>query len=86
MKTISVDEFRANLDRYLVEVRTDDLLVMDHGRPVAWFRGVSQEMDEDSHYFADDLAFWEMIRERRKGEGIPWEEAKRQLDLLDTEA
>jgi len=41
-----------------------------------------QEGDED---WADELykspEFWKMIRERRREEGIPWDEAMRRLDL-----
>jgi hypothetical protein len=37
------------------------------------------------HYVAvssrDDVEFREMIRQRRREKGIPWEAAKKQLDL-----
>jgi hypothetical protein len=42
-------------------------------------------MDQPEASFDYDPLQWEMIRERRQGEGIPWEEAKRQLDLLDAD-
>ena len=40
-----------------------------------------ENAEVDSQEFADSEAFWKMIQERRQETGIPWEEAKKQLDL-----
>ena len=42
-----------------------------------------QEIDDEDRAYINDPAFWKMIEERRREPGIPWEEAKKQLDLDD---
>jgi len=81
MTLISVDEFRANLDRYLAAMDQGEVVLTRDGKPIAVLRAIQENGDEDSRAFAGSAEFWTMIHERRQEEGIPWEEARRQLDL-----
>jgi hypothetical protein len=59
---------------------TDDfVLVLEHGQILEF----SDEGGEDAR--ASELyespEFWEMIRQRRREESIPWDEAMNRLDL-----
>jgi prevent-host-death family protein len=68
MKAVTVDEFRAHVDEYLAEAATDDVVLTQDGKPCL---------------VLNSEAFWKMIQERRQETGIPWEEAKKQLNLND---
>ena len=43
----------------------------------------NQANDEEDRAYINVPEFWKMIEERRREPGIPWEEAKKQLDLDD---
>ena len=79
MKTVSVEEFRAHLDHYLAEVVYDDVVVTQDGKPWVVLHAVADGVDSSA--FANSAEFWEMIRRRRQEQGIPWDEAKKLLDL-----
>jgi antitoxin (DNA-binding transcriptional repressor) of toxin-antitoxin stability system len=74
MKTISIEEFRSHVDDCLGETAKGDVILTQNGRPWILLRALQE--DETS-----DPAFRELIRQRRLEQGIPWEEAKKQLNL-----
>jgi hypothetical protein len=81
MKTVSIEEFRAHLDKYLADAASRDVILTHEGKPWLVLRAVASEADEDSTAFGRSPEFWEMIRERRREQGIPWEEARKELGL-----
>jgi prevent-host-death family protein len=83
MKAVTVDEFRAHVDEYLAEAATDDVVLTQDGKPCLVLHSLGENGACDSHEFANSEAFWKMIQERRQEKGIPWEEAKKQLNLND---
>ena len=80
MKTIGVEEFRAHLDQYLAEAAERDVVLTQGGKRWVLLRSVA-DLDRDSADLAKSPEFWQMIRQRRQEQGIPWEEAQRLLDL-----
>ena len=82
MTVISVEEFRGQVDHYLDATAAGDVVLTRDGKPVAVLKAF-QENGEDSHAFAESPEFWRMIRACRQEKGIPWEEARKQLDLGD---
>ncbi len=81
MTVISVEEFRGQLDHYLEATADGDVVLTREGKPVAVLRAFHENGEEDSNAFAQSPEFWRMIRERRQEKGVPWEEARKQLDL-----
>ena len=54
------------------------VLVTQDGKPWIVLHAVGDNGEAD---FAQSPAFWRLIHERRNEQGIPWEEARKQLDL-----
>jgi prevent-host-death family protein len=81
MTTISVEEFRAHPDQYLAETAKGDVILTQDGRPWVVLRAVDDDQDRLSAAYATSPEFWQLIQKRRKEQGIPWEEARKQLDL-----
>jgi antitoxin (DNA-binding transcriptional repressor) of toxin-antitoxin stability system len=81
VKTVTVEEFRAHIDQYLAETAQGEVLLTQDGKPWVILRAAGQELDDDSSAFAKSPEFWRMIAERRREQGIPWEEAQKLLDL-----
>jgi prevent-host-death family protein len=81
MTTVSVEEFQAHPDRYLAETAKGDVVLMQNGQPWVVLRSVDDDQDRLSASYANSPDFWRMIEQRRQECGIPWEEARRQLDL-----
>jgi antitoxin (DNA-binding transcriptional repressor) of toxin-antitoxin stability system len=81
MKTVSVEEFRAHLDDYLADAASRDLILTQEGKPWIVLRAIASEEDEDSTALARSPEFWQMIRARRQEQGIPWEQARKELEL-----
>jgi antitoxin (DNA-binding transcriptional repressor) of toxin-antitoxin stability system len=81
MKTVDLVEFAANINQYLLESITEDVVITRAGKPCAIVHGL--DYDEEQIELANSEEFWAMIEERRRGPTIPWEVAKQQLDLLD---
>jgi hypothetical protein len=79
--TIEFDQFREQLDQTLSEIDHGGVIVTRRGKP--WFivHPVSEDLDAESIALAQSPEFWEMISQRRREVGIPWEDAKRELDL-----
>lgn len=75
MKTLDVEQLRANLDKYLAQAQSEDIVVTIGGEP----RVVLAAVEDDD--VANSPEFWEMIQKRRaENKTIPWEEAKRRLN------
>lgn len=81
MTCVSVEEFRAHPDQYLAEVAKGDVILTQNGEPWVVLRAVEDDQDRLSAAYANSPEFWQMIQRRREERGIPWEEARTQLDL-----
>ncbi len=81
MTTVSLQEFRLHPDKYLAETANGDVLLTQDGEPWVVLRAVVEDQDRLSAAYANSPEFWRMIQQRRKEQGIPWAEAKKQLDL-----
>jgi prevent-host-death family protein len=79
--TIELDQFRQQLDQILAKVAHGDVIVTRQGKPWIILHAVSEALDAESGELAQSPEFWEMIQQRRREAPIPWEEAKRQLEL-----
>ena len=83
MTLIRVEEFRADLDRYLAAATQGDVVLSaTASRLRSCVR--SRTMATRMGAFAGSADFWRMIHERRQEQGIPWEEARQHLDLGGT--
>jgi hypothetical protein len=80
MKTVTVEEFRAHLDECLVDAARRDVILTHEGKPWLVLRAFRSGEDEDSTAFTGSPEFWQMIHERRQEQGIPWEEARKDLE------
>ncbi len=78
MTTVTIEEFRAHLDSFLAVAAQDTVVVTQDGKPWIVLHPAGDNGDTD---FAQSPAFWRLIHERRNEQGIPWEEARKQLDL-----
>jgi prevent-host-death family protein len=81
MTIVSVEDFRANPDQYLAQTSQGDVVLTQNGEPWVVLRGVDNDQDRLSAAYANSPEFWEMIRQRRQEQGIPWEQARQQLEL-----
>jgi prevent-host-death family protein len=81
MTSVSVEEFRAHPDQYLAETEKGDVILTQNGQPWVVLRAVEDDQDRLSAAYASSPEFWQMIQRRRKEQGIPWEQARTQLDL-----
>lgn len=79
MTVISVDEFRAHVDEYLAAAAKGDVILLRDGKPSVLLRAIAEEDELATDVSSAD--FWHMIQQRRREQGIPWEEARKHLDL-----
>ncbi len=80
MRTVKCGRFRASIDECLADAASGEVIVTNGGKPWLVLRSITEEA-VDSAAFAHSPEFWQMIRQRRQENGIPWEEAGRDLDL-----
>ncbi len=85
MKTVTIEEFRARLDECLADAASRDVIVTHEGKPWLVLRAFRYGEDDDRAGFTDLPAFRQMIHERRQEQGIPWEEARKDLELDQAE-
>lgn len=78
MTIISIEEFRKQMDRYLAATAQNDIVLTQDGKPCYVLRSIRADNGDD---VVESAEFWAMIRQRRQEQGIPWEDAKKQLDL-----
>ena len=83
MTTVSVEEFRNQVDRYLALAVSGEVVLTQQGRPWIVLQGLPGDPEVESEAFARSQEFWQMIQQRRAEKGIPWEEAKKVLNLSD---
>jgi hypothetical protein len=83
MKTVmmELDQFRDNVDEALAETERGGVILTRQGKPWIILHAVTEDCDAESAALAQSPEFWEMIRQRRSEEPIPWEEAKRRLGV-----
>ncbi len=79
--TIELDQFRDKLDQTLAETEHGGVIVTRQGKPWIILHAVSEDWDAESAALTQSPEFREMISRRRGEEAIPWEDAKRQLDI-----
>lgn len=80
MKQVTLQEAKKRLSELLDQAADEPVLILREGKPVgvlsAW-----PELDPESVERASSADFWKMIQARRKGETIPWAEAKKNAGL-----
>jgi antitoxin (DNA-binding transcriptional repressor) of toxin-antitoxin stability system len=81
MKTVSVEQFRANVDQYLADAERENLVLTRGDKPCMLLQGIANQPDSDREGFVGSAEFWQVIRERRKELPIPWGEAKQSIGL-----
>ena len=81
MKTVSADQFAANVIQYLQDSLTETIIVTKAGKPYAVIHGLYY--DDEQMQLVNSPEFWSMIKQRREGPTIPWGVAKQRLELLD---
>jgi antitoxin (DNA-binding transcriptional repressor) of toxin-antitoxin stability system len=81
MTIISVEEFRAHVDQYLAAAANGDVILTQDGKPRVLLRAIPGDGEQDTDDLAASPEFRRMIQQRRQEQGIPWEEARKQLDL-----
>jgi antitoxin (DNA-binding transcriptional repressor) of toxin-antitoxin stability system len=81
MNAISIEEFRTHLDKYLADAASGDLVLTQEGKPWLVLRALGADTDADQTEFTQSSEFWQMIRQRRQEQGIPWEQARKELGL-----
>lgn len=81
MKMVSLEEFRDHVDQYLAGAASEDIVLMEKGKPCMLLQAIPDDTELSSVSFARSPEFWAMIQRRRQESGIPWEEAKKQLAL-----
>ena len=81
MTTVSVEEFRAHPDQYLAETANGDVVLTQNGKPWVILRNVEEDQNRLSAAFATSPEFRQLIQRRRQEPAIPWEEARKQLEL-----
>lgn len=84
MKTVSVEEFRTNVDQYLAEAERENVLLTRDDIPCMLLQSIANLPNGDSEEFVGSPEFWRMIRERRNEQPIPWDEAKKSLGVQQT--
>jgi antitoxin (DNA-binding transcriptional repressor) of toxin-antitoxin stability system len=81
MKTVTMEEFRSHVDQFLEETAQGDVVLTRDGEPWVVIRAVKEDLDSNSERFANSTEFWQLIHRRRQEQGIPWEEAEKELGL-----
>jgi hypothetical protein len=81
MTTVSIEEFRKQVDSYLAAAAQEPIVVTQDGKPWVVLHAVGGNGDADDADFAQSPAFWQMVHQRRQEQGLPWEEARKQLEL-----
>ncbi len=81
MTTVTVEEFRSHPDQYLADATKGELVLTQNGQPWVVLRSVEDDQDRLSAAYTDSPEFRETIRRRRQEQSIPWEEARKELDL-----
>ena len=81
MTTVSAEEFRVHPEKYLAETAKGDVVLTQDGEPWVVLRAVDDDQDRLSSAYANSTEFRQMIQQRRQEPCIPWDEAKKQLDL-----
>jgi prevent-host-death family protein len=78
MKTIAIRELQKDLKRYVDASQTEQVVITRHGKPAAICIGVEGH-DWETLVRATDIAFWQLIAERRQEPTITHEELKARL-------
>ena len=81
MKTVTMEEFRAHVDRYLGEAEREIVVVTRDDKPCVQLQPVPSRADTDADELTRSPEFWRIIQDRRKETPVPWDEAKKDLAL-----
>ena len=69
MTTVSVEEFREQVDRYLALAVDGEVVLTQQGKPWIVLQGLPGDPEVESEAFAHSKEFWQMIQQRRRGKG-----------------
>ena len=76
MKTLELRD--TNLERCVKEAGSDNVLVVENGKPLALVSSVDG-LDAEQIELGASAEFWKTIEERRRQKSIAWEEVKKRL-------
>jgi hypothetical protein len=77
MKTVDAGQFAANVNQYLLDSRSEAIVVTQAGKPCAVIQGL--DYDDEQLQLVNSQEFWTLIQRRRKSATIPWDVAKQRL-------
>ena len=87
MKQVAFAEVRDHLSKYLVEAGQEQIVITKHGKPAGVLTGFATEDDWFDFRLENDPRFLKKIEESRAsiraGQGISWEQVKREDDERD---
>jgi antitoxin (DNA-binding transcriptional repressor) of toxin-antitoxin stability system len=81
MKTVTISEFRADVDRYLAEAEREGVLLTREDKPCVLISPVPSPSDTQADDWVRSPEFWRMIQSRRSEPAIPWSEARKTLGV-----
>ena len=80
MRTLELAE--TNLERCVKAARSESVLVIKNGKPLALVSNVHGR-DAEQIGLGTSADFWQLIEERRQQKTIPWPKLKHRLGTLD---
>jgi hypothetical protein len=81
MIKVEAEKFAEDINQYLLDSRSDTIVIMQAGKPCAVLRGI--DYDEEDMQLVCSQEFWSMIRASRQSPTIPWDTAIQRLSELD---
>jgi prevent-host-death family protein len=81
MTTVNLEEFTLCPGRYLAATAAGDVVVTQNGEPWVVLRSIEGDQDRLSAAYANSAEFHALIEQRRQEQAVPWDMAKKQLDL-----
>ncbi len=68
MITASISEIKNDFSSFVDQARTEDVIVTNHGKPVAFIRGFEDEDDFLEHKLLNDPRFQRIVERAREDE------------------
>ena len=66
MITASISEIKNDFSAYVSQAKGEDVIVTNHGKPVAFIRGFENEDEFDEHRLLNDPRFQKIVQKARQ--------------------
>jgi prevent-host-death family protein len=66
MITASISEIKNDFFSFVTQAREEDVIVTNHGKPVAFLRGFEDEDDFNEHQLLNDPRFHQIVQRARE--------------------